>query len=525
MSELSKYYKAFQDENPEKFNTDIINLKKNDDVLEKIVDACKSLETIDGIEFLGARIVPPEIYKPIKVSSKRKKDTFTEMDYEDSFVIDIEIKFRLSHNDEEEIVTKIISFPRLLDGYYYYINDVKYYPIFQLLDSETYHTSKGLTMRTALQPILINKDNGTAESVNYDLVIEGVFAYSKIFYIKTPIFYYFFAKMGVTNTIEFFNLPYEILEKEELTEDIEDIAFPIGKMLYVTVPVDYLDEEDNPNYKDNVTMLLTFLNAFKSSDRVSIDKIDSIEYWIKKIGSNFTKNVSNHYNKGCSVQKSFERLFDPSTKKIIRLNDDDKKDIYTLIRWILVNYNNLLKQDNNDLANKRLRLNECYIFPLLEKWTQGVLRILNSKKNDISTLKTLFSNIKKNFLVRKATMADNMRYMNNVNTIDLSNRLKVTTSGPQSISTKRGEIKGKSLHPSMLGRIDLIHTSNNDPGTTRMLTPFCEVTDSWHFTDKPNITIDENIHFTRNDIININDNDELDIDFYDDEDEYTDDEE
>ncbi len=78
--------------------------------------------------------------------------------------------------------------------------------------------------------------------------------------------------------------------------------------------------------------------------------------------------------------------------------------------------------------------------------------------------------------------------MNNVNTIDLGNKLKLTIAGNQSISNSKGEIRGKTLSPSMLDAcIDLVHTSNNDPGTTRMLTPFCTVTDTWHFTEKPNL--------------------------------------
>lgn len=516
MSELSKYYKAFQLENPEKFNEDIIFLKEKDNILEKITDACKSLETVEGIKFDGAKYVNERIlYK----DSDPEKDEYFEVDYEESRLINIEINFTLTKENEENnvetaTIKKIISFPRLLDGRYYYINSVKYYPILQIVDAETYKTGQAITMRTSLQPIVIMKKKNTIQSENFGDEIEGYYVFSKIFNVKVPIFTYFFAHMGITETLKFFSLnDWEILEKNEVKnfDDYDDsYLFKIGKMLYLRIPTDYLDNGDT----QNKVMVMTFLNTFKAKDKLSIEKIDSLNYWLKKLGSYFTQNTSKFDVKGASVKASFERLFDDTTRRIIRIPEDDKQDIYTLLRWFLINYNNLLSQNNDDLANKRLRLNECFIFPLLDNWTQGVLRILNGKNCTINKLKTLFSNINSDFLVHKCVISDNMRYMNNVNSIDLSNLLKITIAGNQSISNAKGEIRGKTIDVSMLGRVCLVHTSNNDPGTTRMLTPFCKVNDTWHFTNEPNIKaegfdtstiIDENEDIDENDLYELED--------------------
>lgn len=487
-TELKKLYSFLQDSNPEKFNERTMHLKEEDEIIEKIKDACMSLESVEGVKFLDAKILDTK-----KIYQYQK--TMKETNYEDSRVIDIEIKFLLEKDGEREEVTKIISFPKLLDGCYYFINNVKYYPIFQLFDAETYKTKKSVTMRTSLQPIVICKNKTSVTDINLECEINNICTFSKIFKVKLPILLYYFANFGVNGTIKYFNLPFELTDDEdEITNaDENTLVFKLGKkyvnsQLYLKVPFSFVDEEENENYENNEILLLTFLDAFKKNDKIPFEKIDSKEYWIKKLGSNFTKNTSNWFNKGESVKKSFERLFDNTTRKIIRLEENDKKDIYTLIRWFLINYNNLLKMNNNDMANKRLRLNECFIYPLLKKWTDSVLRLLNGRKTTLKNLKTLFSNLPQDFLVSKCVVdTENLRYSNLVNTIDVCARLKVTSSGPQSISNSSGEIKGKDLDISMLGKLDLVYTSNADPGTTRMLTPFAEITDSWHFSDSPNI--------------------------------------
>lgn len=483
MSEWSKMYKYLQDSEPEKFNEDIFHLKEKDNILQHISDACASLETISGIKFLGAKKIDERtLYKPSK--------DITDVPYERSRLIQIEISFELTDPKDKtnkKIITKKLFFPKLIDGCYYLIDDVRFYPIFQIVDAETYKTNNSITMRTSLQPIVVSKKNISMIPENKNAEeIEGYYTFSKIFNTKIPIFIYFFANYGISKTLKFFDLnnTFKIYDKKTISSVDENdyYIFKLGTMLYLSIPKEYLDESIQ-----NKMMVFTFVNAFQKKDKVSNEKIDDLDYWMRKLGSYFTKNPTNYDSKGKSVKASFERLLDNTTKRIIRIPNTDKEDIYTLLRWFLINYNNLLYQNNDDLANKRLRLNECFIFPLLEVWTGGVLRVLNGKNNNLKTLESLFSNIQPDFLVKKIKTAENLRYMNNVDSIDILNKMKLTIAGNQSISNSRGEIRGKTLDPSMLGQIDLVYTSNNDPGTTRALAIGAKVNDTWHFTDLPNI--------------------------------------
>jgi len=482
MSQWNKMLKTLQDSNPEKFNPEIFNLKDQDDILQHISDACASLETISGIKFLGAKKIDDRVlYTP--------STEITDISFERSRLMQISIKFQLTDpkSGDKKKIEKKLFFPKLINGSYYLIDDVKYFPIFQIIDAETYRTNNSITMRTSLQPIVVNYKNTSITPDNENDPIDGYFTFSKIFNTKIPIFIYFFANYGITETLRFFNLDnkFRIIDKKRV-EDFDDYPdeylFKLGSMIYLAVPKEYLEES-----AQNKMMAFTFVNAFQKKDKVSMEKINDLDYWVRKLGSYFTRNQTNFDNKGRSVKASFERLLDNTTKRIIRIPDIDKENIYTLLRWFLINYDNLLLQNNDDLANKRLRLNECFIFPLLEVWTEGVLRVLNGKNITLKTLESLFSNIRPDFLVKKIKNADNLRYMNNVDSIDILNKMKLTIAGNQSISTAKGEIKGKTLDPSMIGQIDLIYTSNNDPGTTRSLTIGAHVNDTWHFTEEPNI--------------------------------------
>ena len=477
----NKMLKNLHDSNPEKFNKEIFNLKDNDDILQHIIDACQSLETIPGIKFLGAKKKDERsLYKP--------STDITDIAFERSRLIEIDIEFLLTDpkSGDSKNIKKKLYFPKLIDGCYYLIDNTRYYPIFQIIDAETYKTNQSITMRTSLQPIVVNHKNITMKPENSLTELEGYYTYSKIFNTKIPIFIYFFANFGITETLKFFALQdtFRIIDKKRAENyHGNDYLFKLGTMIYLQISPEYM--EDN----NNKMMVFTFINAFQKKDKVSMDKIDDLNYWVRKLGSYFTKNQTNFDNKGKSVKASFERLLDNTTKRVIRIPDSDKENIYTLLRWFLINYNNLLLQNNDDLANKRLRLNECFIFPLLETWTEGVLRVLNGKNITLKTLESLFSNIQPDFLVKKmkAKNSDNLRYMNNVDSIDILNKMKLTIAGNQSISNARGEIKGKTLDPSMIGQIDLIYTSNNEPGTTRALSIGAKVNDTWHFTDEPNI--------------------------------------
>lgn len=472
MSIVRKFLREYQDNNPEKFNREILEAKKNDDVVLLIQDWCKSLEVINGITFISAKIINSNAVYNFKENIK-------ELPMEESRLIEIEFQMKLEQGDKEEIITKKLFFPELLNNFNFLINDIQYYPIYQMVDAECYRTKNYIVMKTALQPVIMMHKEIMLKTMEGE-TLQATFLFSKMFSTKVPIFLYFVSHMGMSEMSEFFNFPFDITDDPKDYDPETEYMFRCCGTMWLSIKKEEFDT-------NSISRLLvaTFMNIFAKNEKFDWDFIDDVDYWTTRLGSNFTKNPANHLTKGQSVQFSLERLMDETTKRISRLKSEDKSDIYHMIRWMILNYDNLRRQDNDNLANKRIRMNEYLLFPLYAKGTQGVLRILNGKNITIDTLKSLFKNIDKHFLVNRAMADDNMRYISDVNTIDITSKLRFTSQGPQAISTSKGEIRGRGLHETMIGRVDLIYTSNSNPGVMRMLTPMCKTVGNFHFFENP----------------------------------------
>jgi DNA-directed RNA polymerase beta subunit len=367
---------------------------------------CKALEIIPEITYLGSSIEPiNKIYN----FSKSEKD----IDIEKSELQLIKMNFNIKKDDKEEKISKYIYFPKLVDHHYFIINGNRYFPVYQLLDSGTYRTNKALTLKTLLMPIVLREKKEIFEDINgekYSLLNIDL----DLFRNKIPFLIYFFAKFGYEGTIQHFGLNELIflLEKEDLDlldeEELEDnVIFMITKNLALVVDKTFFQD------RNNQIIVGTMLNCFNS--RIKIDKIYEKDYWIKKLGGYFTTNNSNKQEKGEGIILSFERILDNWTKTILRVEEEHKQDIYTVVRWMVNNYTTLIKQDNMHLANKRLRLYEYLLHPLLIKFSKGTYRVLNSKNSNFEKIRTIFSNIQKGFVVKKIINNELLRYDNSVN--------------------------------------------------------------------------------------------------------------
>lgn len=62
--------------------------------------------------------------------------------------------------------------------------------------------------------------------------------------------------------------------------------------------------------------------------------------------------------------------------------------------------------------------------------------------------------------------------------MDFGNRFKVTKKGPNSLGgqdARRIPIRQRTLHPSMVGWVDLAESSSSDPGQSLSLSPYCDM--------------------------------------------------
>lgn len=485
---ISEFRKFHGDNNKEKFNEKLIYNKQNEDILTYLDPICKALEIIPEIKYLGSSV------EPIKGVYSFTKDE-KEIDIEQSVLQLIKMSFNIKKGDKEENIDKYVYFPKLIDSHYFLINGNRYFPIYQLLDSGTYRTNGALTQKTLFMPIVLREKKETFDDSNgnkHSMLTVDL----DLFKNKIPFLIYFFSKFGYEETIKYFGLEdlVHVLSKEDIDlldeEELNDnTIFMITKNIGLVVDNTFFEN------RNNKIIVGTLLNCFNS--RIKMDKIFEKDYWVKKLGGYFTTNNSNKQEKGESIQLSFERILDEWTKTILRVEDKNKMDVYAVVRWMVRNYHTLIKQDNMHLFNKRLRLYEYLLHPLLIKFSKGTYRVLNTSNPTFEKIKTILSNIPKGFLVKKMVTNELLRYDNSVNSINLfTTVLRFTQSGPQSpFSSSNVNVKYRGLHPSYVGRIGLTSTSAGDPGVSGCLTPFLELPENayMHFSKDPEIIISDDI--------------------------------
>ena len=80
-------------------------------------------------------------------------------------------------------------------------------------------------------------------------------------------------------------------------------------------------------------------------------------------------------------------------------------------------------------------------------------------------------------LIQQLHRSGLLRYDDRVNDQDFWGKLKLTTKGPNSLGGNNENniaVKYRGIHSSFLGRLDINVCGTSDPGTSALLTPFCE---------------------------------------------------
>lgn len=199
-------------------------------------------------------------------------------------------------------------------------------------------------------------DNGT----EYLLPVYNVFVFKK----EIPIILFFVANgldwalsfLGVDTIIKF-------IEDTNHIDEEKNIYFEISSKLFIEVNKELFLKY--PYIQGIVGMFLEVC-----TNRFTLKDMYNKETWIKKLSNN------NTLEKGNDILVFFNRLMDETTKKILMLDDFNKKDVYALLRWIMQNYNTLRMKDNLSLDNKRLRCNEYVASLLTQEFSKRLNRII-----------------------------------------------------------------------------------------------------------------------------------------------------
>ena len=444
----------------ERFNPDLLSHRDSESMVDHITDICRALEVIEYIKFLGIEVVDDESDLPFF-------DRVAEID--ESRLMLLTLRFMASYNGEEKLVERQLLVPKLVDGHFFLINGVRYYPIYQLVDRGVFVKPKMYSLKTLLMPIKFKWKRMKAVDKNGCELAPFDFKLALFKQNLNPLAY-FMARMGLTGTVMYFGHSDEDFAVVEADNDsIKEEAdgwywFKIDGDRYVMARKSAFQEQHDVDF---LWMVVQQLRSAKCHMEEPVE-------WAKVLGETFTKSASVE-EKAQKVLFSLERLLDEQTKRnMTEIAQEDKEDTYAILRWMLRTFDKHRHMDSMDLSNKKLQVWQ-FSLPLLKMFSNATYRLINTKNLTLRTVVGVF-NIKQRFLIRKMLTGEQIRYSTHVNIMDLTGAaLKVNlraSSGESDIGDRE-----RGIHQSHVGAISLITSSASDPGVSTTISPFAKIVD------------------------------------------------
>ena len=488
--------RKFNDENRSSFNEKLF--ERSDDeiiqMLEKVILSCQRSKYFT-LKVQNFTVVEdyPTIMKMLREQESIKSDSkdkdFNRYDYialKDSdiklLVVDyyIAVKYPKKENQGEKTLRVLIMVPRFVDKYYFKIFGNYYCPKYQIVDGSTYNnannnakcqsvTFKSLFMATRIYRYVVDfKFENTLTPVR------GIYYNSSIFNKMVPVMKYILAKYSLLDTMNALGVTeFYVTDKNPNNDDWYTLK---KHKIYLSMPK-YIFDNDPVAQSLMYTVYLSITNKDYTADMLWKQI-----YWLKSLGESYNSKFP---EKGMSVLESLESIYDIPTKESLRLPEEHKKNIYSVLIWIIREFSELRQKNNFDIGVKRLRLAEYIAALYAVKIAKGMFTFSDEgEKIQISQIeKRIFTF--PDYLLKAISRDRIMVSKSNVNDLDAFSALKWTFKGISGLGdTKDSAIPSgyKQVHPTHLGRIDVDSSSPNDPGMSGMLCPMAKIYDNY-FSD------------------------------------------
>ena len=503
---MLNYIALYPNQYEDVMNPEIILGKQDTPIEDFVIMAMKELEAIDNIKIENIEIIHDQDdvdinRHMINVNYKKKNIediAIPKFKYiSDSRYGEIIFTIRVSTNLNEKVITKRILYPIEYNGFYYN-NGKRMKAIWQLVDGSTYAQRGKNTLKSRMPIIIYQNKKRIVTDINDKKYLVTSYSYAlngrtkkpgakaKVKFIN-PIMIYS-AKMGFTNTIEFFGMQGIInVEKKVKKDEDRYLYFPLND-IYLRVLKDKFDRYE---FVRNFIGMSYFLTS--TDFPVTLKNMDDRDYWccrVGTVGAAKNKNLSTFREKGITTMFMIERLLDATTIKNLRLPMYYKHNIYYLIYWMMISFDELRTKSNIDMANKRIRKNEYIVNSSLgKKINENINRLIEkrgkSRLNSMDTLLELFNFGSDIIISGMRNLNDLIKTDDIVNDNDFILDLAYSSKGPQSLgdgNNKKIATKYRYLHPSMAGILDLNTSSNSDIGLSGSFTPFAKLYDGYYFT-------------------------------------------
>ena len=440
---MIKHLKNYASEFERDLNIPLMNKEADRPLVEYVLDSWKSLQIIDGIEFLDYEYTEKEsdieinkyIYKREK--GKRQNEKYDYKFIDDNRVGLLTVRMKLSAIEKdfktgesclrEKVIKKSMLIPLQDEHGLYYIKGKRYYLIYQMVEKSTYTSANSVILKS-LMPFAIRRQTIVKEDIKeneYTLPVYTIDLFRK----DIPVML-LYASRGLNYAVQYALQSYPYVALDFVTkadpEDKKHIYFQISTKLFLKVHKKLFNKFQ---YLQSVVGGILFI----STNRLTMEKIDDPTIWIKKLSNN-------NMEKGKNLLDSLKRLLDETTKKILRVDISNKIDVLSVIRWMTQSFNELRMKDNMNLANKRLRCNEYIASLLTQEFSKKLNRIMAlGSKATIDNYREIFR-FPGDILIQKMHSSGVFRFDDTINDMDFFSRFKYTNKGPHS-AKKPTELK------------------------------------------------------------------------------------
>lgn len=500
MHQRELLYKYANETRPQ-FNDKLFTRSEEDIIrsLERAILSCKreGVFTINPIRFetINKYSEVMEIMKMLADGGKKcngmnrnKKDNpYDYIDIKDTDIVLLKITYFISIKDVSETMDVYVAVPKIVNKYYIRIAGNIYSAMFQIVDGSTYNNSTSssakkpsVTLKTLFQPIREYKNIYSLVDILTGEELKVASYALRVFTRTAPAMKYIFAKFGLYLGLKFLGLDYIYIARtpEELISDqYESYIFSKFDSVFIGVPKKIFDG-------DQMTQSAVYTIYYSIMKDVDFNEIFTNKYWKVALGGEFSSFIEDKAN---SVLASLENAYDIETRISLQLPEDQKEDVYQVLRWMNREFNYLKSKDNLDISTKKIRLAD-YISSLYTfKLASGIYRVsdIGNRANIASIRKVI--DIDPMYLIKALTKCKLVNYKNMSNDMDALQALKFTYKGVSGIGSNG---KGNSVpdiyrttHVSHLGRIDMDSSSNSDPGLSGIICPMADLYDNMSFSE------------------------------------------
>ena len=481
---LSNYTRSFSD----KLNMPLINRELDKPLYLYVYETIKSLEVFDSVKVLGYEYkeMPNEIklneYQRTRSQNGKKvqEEAVEVMHMAESMVNELTIHYELSIDTKQEDGTvkmvskkysKNILIPIADDDGYYMLKGKRYILMYQLVDATTYSTANSVVLKS-IMPIVLKRKSKIIHDVDRNPFTVPVYS-TTIFKNEINMMLLFFAKMGFVEGLMYLSMDKVISLTESLDDDLDKyVYFKISQETFIKV--NRFAFEESTEIKSVIGMILDAIN-----NRTSVQDMYDKNFWLEKLGHQPNIQQPNFKRaKARNLLVSVDRMMDMTTRRVLNIAEDHKDSMYSALRWMFMNYNELKSKRIMDITNKRLRDNEYIASLMTRELSNSLYRIMSKvrkpQSRSLNTLEELFS-FRGDILINNLYNSGLFKFDDVVNDMDFFNKLKYSIKGPNSQGGSSGKTIAtcqRGIDPSFIGRIDLNVVGNSDPGASGILTPF-----------------------------------------------------